>query len=91
MGWLLSTLPNSSCTCHTSEPEKAMDIEERLVPLVALPSFRLLNEAHTSATSGGHRAILGNPSPPFPSLVANLSRTSEGGSLKLKVRKHWSR
>lgn len=38
-----------------------MDIEEGLVPLVALPSFRLLNEAHTSATSGGHCDVLGNP------------------------------
>lgn len=47
------------------EPKKAMDIEEGLVPLVALPSFRLLNEAPTSATSGGHRAILGNPPHPL--------------------------
>ena len=42
MGRLLSTLPISGCTCHTSRSEKGKDAEERLAPWVAchLSGFR---------------------------------------------------
>ena len=43
VGWLLSALPTSGCTCHTSRPEKGTDTEEELAPCVTcrLSGFKM--------------------------------------------------